>query len=101
MDKLTNEEAKIVIGFLDDYFKKISVTASLGVISVNHASFLLDMSLYLHNRVNDEENHHALCWMNKKILEVINTQQKYSDPYPPELLINNIKSLQIGIDGIK
>ncbi|MDE1465988.1 hypothetical protein [Spartinivicinus poritis] len=101
MKDLTQQDTKTIIFFLEHYFNdKIKVHHEDENV-INYVSMLLDMSLHLHTLINDEESHHALCWLNKKLLDTINPHQKYSDPYPNSLLINNIKSLQMTIDGYK
>ncbi|WP_163831890.1 hypothetical protein [Spartinivicinus ruber] len=103
--KLQSDDVQAILSFLDSYFitqieeKRGGNLDSAARIAC--ASILLDMSMYLHEISEDTKYNHALCWLNKKILAEISSHIKYQDYYPNRLLINNIKSLQMGIDASK
>ncbi|MDE1463394.1 hypothetical protein [Spartinivicinus poritis] len=106
MKKLQNNDVKAVLNFLNSYFVTQIEEKRVGKLnsaeSMACASILLDMSMYLLEISEDTENHHtALCWLNRKLLAEISEHIQYQDHYPNRLLINNIKSLQMGIDGSK
>ncbi|MCX4029857.1 hypothetical protein H0A36_02700 [Endozoicomonas sp. SM1973] len=105
MKKLQDNDVKAVLDFLDSYFVTQIEEKRVGTLnsaeSMACASILLDMSMYLLEVSEDTKNNHALYWLNRKLLAEISEHIQYQDHYPNRLLINNIKSLQMGIDGSK